>query len=326
MNWRYRLLPFAFWSIPAAFVVLVMLSEHGLQLYRFIGDVLPFYYWALFTTPIIELCRRLPITRSVGFVLSHLWRGWLLGALCGVIMGVARFAFFPETISSPPALVILNNVLIWSIFGLIFYMLLAAIGYLLVTQERLRERESSLAEAQLHALRMQLHPHFLFNTLNTVTMYIREGDSQTSIGALTRLSELLRRLLDDNAHEVPLGVELDHIRKYLEIETLRFSDRLRVEYDIRPGMEDVMVPSLILQPLVENAIRHGIGAKSDARLIRIVAYENKLQVINQGPPLNGTKEGIGLSNTRQRLALIGGKLDLYNQDDTVVGEITLPRN
>jgi two-component sensor histidine kinase len=182
---------------------------------------------------------------------------------------------------------------------------------------RERERQAGalateLVQARLQALRMQIHPHFLFNTLNTISALIHENP-EAADRMVVRLSDLLRRTLDrGDVQEVPLREELEFLRSYLEIEQMRFSDRLTVTFDIEPKAQDLLVPHLILQPLVENALRHGILPREEAGRVeisaRVLAGQHlELRVRDNGnglAPANDSvgREGIGLQNVRSRLA------------------------
>ncbi len=176
--------------------------------------------------------------------------------------------------------------------------------------------QTQLVQAQLQALKMQLHPHFLFNTLHSITALVHE-DPDLAERTIARLSELLRLFLANSAiHEVPLGEELRILDLYLEIEKARFEDRLRVVYDIPAAVRDAMVPSLVLQPLVENSIRHGVGRRSEPGWISIAAerYADTLvlRVIDNGAGFKDdgkkdvTRSGMGLSITRGRLDSLYG--------------------
>jgi signal transduction histidine kinase len=185
---------------------------------------------------------------------------------------------------------------------------------------RYRERElaasqlqGQLAHAQLQALRMQLNPHFLFNALNSISMLVRGGRNGEAVRMLAGLGDLLRGVLEeDRPNEVPLREELDFLTRYLAIEQIR-ADRLEVRMAVPPELMDARVPNLILQPLVENAIRHGISRSSAAGLVEIGARRENgallLSVRDDGPGLaaagNG-REGVGLTNTRARLARMYG--------------------
>ncbi|MGA2597514.1 MAG: histidine kinase [Bryobacteraceae bacterium] len=180
---------------------------------------------------------------------------------------------------------------------------------------RSSELQSQLMQARLSALNMQLQPHFLFNTLNTIMVLIRQQKSREAEEMLGRLGDLLRCVLEDvDAQEVPLRRELEYLELYLSIEQVRFQDRLRVAIDVDPEARDAMAPYMGLQPIVENAIRHGIGRSSTAGNIRIRAcrvkgsLEIKVEDDGPGPGLeNGARtRGIGLANTRARLKQLYG--------------------
>lgn len=196
--------------------------------------------------------------------------------------------------------------------------------------------ETRLVRASLDALKMQLHPHFLFNTLNSITSLIRNGRTREAEDIVAGLGELLRRALDhrQEARDV-LERELDFLRRYLEIESIRFQDRLTVEWAISPKCLRALVPSLILQPLVENAMKHGISKDPDARVLRIAAERDGtrllLTVYNDGPALPGDEElthGIGIQNTIARLNMLYGddaRLRLRDQPPRGVrAEIIIP--
>ncbi|MFN2391712.1 MAG: sensor histidine kinase, partial [Pyrinomonadaceae bacterium] len=174
--------------------------------------------------------------------------------------------------------------------------------------------ETKLAQAQLDALKMQIHPHFLFNTLNSISVLIRE-DAIAANRMLVRLSELLRAALKSgNSPEISLKDELEFLRGYLEIEQTRFQDRLQVDFDIDKETLAAKVPNLILQPLVENAIKHGIAPLATAGKITIETRRQngfvELSVSDNGAGLSDpAKEsnGIGLKNTRERLEKLYGE-------------------
>lgn len=175
--------------------------------------------------------------------------------------------------------------------------------------------ESQLAHAQLSTLKMQLQPHFLFNTLNAIMVLVRQQKGKQAEEMLARLGDLLRCVLEDvDAQEVSLRRELEYLELYLSIEQVRFADRLRAEISADQSILDAAVPQMALQPIVENAIRHGIGRSSAAGRIQIKArrLEDRLeiQVSDDGPGLADKKprdgNGIGLSNTRARLRQLYG--------------------
>jgi signal transduction histidine kinase len=181
-------------------------------------------------------------------------------------------------------------------------------------QMRAVELESQLQQAQLEALRSQLNPHFLFNALHSMAELVHT-DPKLAEQLIVRLGELLRQVLQSAARqEIPLTEELEFIRGYVEIEKMRLGERLNVSWDIEPAALEAPVPSLILQPLVENAIQHGIAAASGPGTLSIAARREgaslALEVRDNGPGLarNSTdrRQGIGLANTRARLQRLYG--------------------
>jgi len=188
------------------------------------------------------------------------------------------------------------------------------------------ELEAQLSSAQLSALKMQLQPHFLFNTLGAIMSLVRQRESQQAEAMIARLSDLLRLTLDEvETQEVPLWRELEFLRLYLSIEGIRFRDRLRVQIAADPDLLDAAVPHMALQPIVENAVRHGLGPSERAVRIEVtaarVASHLVLTVIDDGPgsPAGFEGRGIGLANTRSRLAR------LYGAGASLVAENGSPR-
>jgi two-component sensor histidine kinase len=235
-----------------------------------------------------------------------------------------------------PALVYL--LLVFALYAVNFYRQWRA-GQRLTSELRVAnaQLETRLVRASLDALKMQLHPHFLFNTLNSITSLIRNGRTQEAEDIVAGLGELLRRSLDhrQEARET-LEHELEFLHRYLEIESIRFQDRLQVDFDVSPKCLRALVPSLMLQPLVENAMKHGISKDPNARLLRIGAERDGtrliLTVYNDGPPLPkddaALSQGIGVQNTLARLQMLYGdeaRLRLRDQPPRGVrAEIILP--
>lgn len=181
--------------------------------------------------------------------------------------------------------------------------------------ERLRrtQLETQLAQSQLQALRMQLQPHFLFNTLNAISALALADPLQARL-MIARLSDFLRLTLEErHAPQVPLSRELEFLTCYLDIQQVRFQDRLSMQLDVADNTLGATVPNLILQPLVENALRHGLQDKPGAGTLRISTSRDgdqlQLRVDDDGlglPPV-GTPDGIGLGNTRSRLRMLFGE-------------------
>ena len=206
--------------------------------------------------------------------------------------------------------------------GLTYWMILT-VSYAVEHYRRFRERElvasqleTQLAQADLQALKSQLHPHFLFNALHTIGSLVRTGDRDNAVKVTAGLGDLLRRMLEGaSQQEAPLKQELEFIKSYLAIEQIRFQDRLRVDFSIDPEVLDARVPHLILQPLVENAIRHGIAPHLFAGKVSVSAKRlnggKRLQLVvrDDGPGAgdgDGARPGIGLANTRARLGRLYG--------------------
>jgi len=195
--------------------------------------------------------------------------------------------------------------------------------------------QTQLVQAQLQALKMQLHPHFLFNTLHSITAMVHE-DPEMAERTIMRLSELLRLFMaSSSVQEVPLGEEIRVLELYLDIERARFEDRLQVGYDVPPSLRGATVPSLLLQPLVENSIRHGLARRAETGCISITAESIGdtlvVRVIDNGcgfRPDSQQRSGLGLAITRGRLESLYGphqSLVLRNLPSTgVEARITVP--
>jgi len=191
---------------------------------------------------------------------------------------------------------------------------------------RFRERETqaarleaSLAQARLEALQLQLHPHFLFNTLHSIGGLVRQGRGETALEMLNGLGELLRSSLAEQSTEVPLRRELELTDRYLQIHQVRFSDRLTVTVEVDEEARGARVPPLLLQPLVENAIQHGIARDPGPGRLQIRARREGgrllIDVFNSGAGVERDRRGVGLRNTEERLRrLYGSEQELTLQD------------
>lgn len=221
------------------------------------------------------------------------------------------------------------------------YVTLLGVAVMRDYYSKYREREllasqltAQLSQAKLRALRMQLNPHFLFNALNSIAMLTRRNENTRAVRMLAGLGDLLRYVLEDSpADEVPLREEINFMARYLEIERERFGDRLIVDIDASDAVMRAFVPNLLLQPLVENAIRHGIARKSETGHISISAARMgdrlKLQVRDDGPGIDDTSaSGVGLANTRSRLEQLYGddfEFQIANADEGgVMATIIIP--
>lgn len=288
-------------------------------------DMSGWVLWILLIPFVVWLSRRFPLNRNN-------WRtGLLIFLPTGLLLALARTLF--------PALVHvlvfdgLDDFVKWFphkyfylftdySIALVFYALVLAFGQATNYYKRYREEElrtsqleSQLSKAQLQALKMQLHPHFLFNTLNSISALQLEN-VEAAQEMTARLGDFLRLTLENvGAHEVTLEREIEFLRCYLDIEQVRFGRRLATNIEVAPEVRHVMVPNLILQPLVENAIRHGIAPRAAPGRINIsAARENgwlKLEVADNGRGIEENSDkvltaGLGLSNTQARLERLYG--------------------
>src|SRR5688500_17853464 len=273
--------------------------------------------WFAATPVMLHLAQRFPIDRRNWFrnSLIHLLFscGFAFALLAIYVLITSWIGFQP---SGNSLLANLRNQYVATFHSeVITYWVVIGLSHAVNYYRKYRERElrasqleAQLARAQLDALRMQLHPHFLFNTLNTISVLMKE-DVALADRVLLRLSDLLRLALSNTGtHEISLREELEFLRNYLEIEQTRLQDRLTVRFDIDDQAFDAQVPKLILQPLVENAIRYAVAPRPNKTLLEIQAARTngviELRVSDDGPgisPLASTNNGIGLSNTRARL-------------------------
>jgi len=177
-------------------------------------------------------------------------------------------------------------------------------------QAEAAELHAQLADARLNALRTQLNPHFLFNTLNAIST-LAEEDPRGVRRMIARLSDLLRHTLEGDEQEIPLARELEMLRRYLDIMEVRFQDKLEVSIETEPSLDEALVPNLVLQPLVENAFRHGLALMQTVGrvAVRVVRDDGDLVLTvrdNGRGPTNPVHEGVGLTNTRARLTQLYG--------------------
>jgi len=310
--------------------------------------------WAVATPFVLQLARRYPVARWRRFSTwgAHLTACAAIGLLCAAWTTLMEEVLNPWAIG-PPADPFVHHPLVheWlSKFynGLLAYCILygtiLVVGAMLHSRERLARQQTEtarlneqLSHAQLDALRRQIEPHFLFNTLNAIAGLVRENRNDDAVSMIAGLSDFLRRVLaDSDRQEVPLEEELEFTKKYLDIQKVRFADRLQVSVNVPRELFLAPVPCLILQPMVENAVKHGIAKRVEGGAIRIAALRSNgtltLSVYNDGPGLAAgwekTGSGIGIANVRTRLQSLYGsefKLNIKNQGpDGVEASVSLP--
>ncbi|AGP37725.1 hypothetical protein SCE1572_26545 [Sorangium cellulosum So0157-2] len=324
----------AVWLVAGLWMIPVLVSSAQTYLFvqqkqeprlpllaAFVWQGLPWLFWALMTPAIVWLGRRFPMERRglVRNVAVHLVANLAMApghvavsALMGRLIGHEHYVktSFPD--------VFVKLISIYLDIELLIYWGILAMVHAADYHRKYRERavaaaqlETKLAQAELQALKMQLHPHFLFNTLHAIAVLVRKQETQASVRMITGLSELLRMALESAGKQiVPLKQELDFLDRYLEIEKTRFQDRLTVRKEVAPEALDAEIPNLILQPIVENAIRHGIAPRASSGSVTIAARREDhrlvVEVTDDGRGLRKgwageASEGTGLGNVRARL-------------------------
>jgi len=302
------------------------------------------YMWALLTPAILALGRRYPLVRP-----GWWWRSLpvlFVASLVFTAVKIALRAGLGQLIPGLPTMPLRVVVLAQFHIQVATFWVILGIGAAFEYYAKFRERElrasqleSRLAQAQLDVLRMQLQPHFLFNTLHTISAFMQEGEIEAADRMITRLSDLLRLALDSaGRQEVPLRQEMDFLSRYLEIQQIRFQDQLRVRLEVPDELLDACVPSLMLQPLVENAIRHGVTPRAEGGEVTVtVAREDgrlRIGVRDDGPGLSvsgarsGNGSGVGLANTRARLEQLYGDQHAFSVANHPLGgvqvELSIP--
>jgi two-component system, LytTR family, sensor kinase len=340
---RDRLLPpilagLVMWGIAAGRVV-AEAAAHGDSPGLVAALLLPpLLYWLFLLPAVLWLGIRFPLRRGalLRSVPVHVGSAALAAALYAELMVRVMGSLVGD---GAPAWA--GSVADWPVrfqFGLLAYSFILSWGYVHEYFTALREREvavtrleAELAQAQLRALKAQLQPHFLFNTLHAITVLIRH-DTVAAGRMVMQLSDMLRMtLMDSERQETTLERELRFLRLYLEIEQTRFRDRLEVRWDIAPGLETAAVPTLLLQPLVENALRHGLGARAMPGRVEIAARRDDgmltLRIVDDGVGLRadgGTAgPGIGIPSTRARLAGLYGAAHRFALEERDGGGVSV---
>jgi two-component system, LytTR family, sensor kinase len=303
--------------------VFVMRSQgmHHAWLRLFFSLLLSWAPWALATPFVLHLTKQFPPNR-----LRPLYT-WIIHPVACALINLAASAWGagldaawnPYALPSPPRFLQLwHDRFLSNLLGAAFlYSFIIIIHYVISSRDRLAFQQAEtarlneqLSKAQLDALRHQIEPHFLFNALNAISSLVRERRNHEAATMIGRLGDLLRRVLDDSStQQVTLAEELEFLEKYLDIQKVRFSDRLRVTVDVPQELRDARIPSLLLQPVVENALKHGTSKRVQGGVIAIAASRSNghlnLSVYNDGPNLSAewqnSSAGIGLRNLLGRL-------------------------
>jgi two-component system, LytTR family, sensor kinase len=285
--------------------------------------VLPHYLvmfgiWAACTPLIAGLLRRRPLDwpPTASSVIAHLSCAVAMVLLNALLMGV--FDIWVPSNRNPEGfwINVWENLLFRGAMGLVLYTTTAALLSAWDALRRYHMREQSIVQAQLNALKAQLEPHFLFNTLNALSELVYQ-DPAAADRVLTQLAGLLRALLDRREHEHSLADEISMLRQYVSIQHTLLGDRLQMEWEIDDDLQEARLPTMLLQPIVENAIRHGVSQLKRGGIINLAASRqgDRLCVVvrNDGPLMQHSERagGVGLSNSRARLqALYGSRQQL----------------
>jgi LytS/YehU family sensor histidine kinase len=290
-------------------------------------ELVYWYIWAAYTPLVIGLAKRFPLTgpRFASHIAIHTITSLMMAPLGSVTEYFLSRVLLQSVfrITDPDALRLLPtftvSILSMTFTGVLTYWLVVGLYQsihfyqaAMERQTRAAQLEMQLSHAELENLKSQLHPHFLFNSLNTIAILMQENVDAAS-HLLVCLGDLLRMALERRENEITLQSELEFVGKYLEIEQTRFHDRLKVHTDVPTDLLGIYVPSLALQPLVENAIKHGISVDSAAGRLEIAAQRNNgrvsLRVRDDGPgpaPGSRLRFGVGLNNVQSRLKQLYG--------------------
>jgi len=267
--------------------------------------------WALEVPLLAPFFARFPLSENP-------WRRTPFYMGVGIAAGIGP-ALVQRALSSLPIAQVRDNMrgsfFVQWLGGLLIFWMIAAVFQTVVARQKVRELEGQLAQAELQNLKSQLHPHFLFNTLHTISVLLRE-DAEAANRVLLKLSELLRVSLDHTrADQIPLQQELDFLEAYLSIEQTRFEERLETSITADGEARAALIPTLLLQPLVENAMRHGIAPRAAGGRVSITARRVhntlELEVEDNGSGLSADylqrrERGCGLRNTEGRLRALCG--------------------
>ncbi len=322
-RWLHLLAAACFWSAVGLLFALPHLGPGGWRA-SLLGSLDQWWSWGLLTPLIVAVDRALPIPdrRLAPRVLLHLLILGPSATSCVVVLSAGldaalRIGPWSRLLDGRMLADAVQGALLW---GMVVYCLIVGVWRahqgqqrVLAAELRMQRLERNFSEARLAALRMQLDPHFLFNALNAISAQVVR-EPRLARRMIEHLGDLLRVSLDGgNRQEIPLAEEIAFLDHYLAIQKIRFADSLRVELDVAPGVERAIVPSLLMQPLVENAIRHGISGRAGGGAVAVIARQvgDRLEIrvhddgvgLPQGWSL-ATGSGLGLSVTRERIAAL----------------------
>ena len=329
IRWRWIA---AIWCAGALFdasqTVLIMHAEgrHHAWLPLFGTELVSWLPWALATPLVIYLARRYPIARgmSVRTLCVHIVAFALISAVAESWSTVLQMLFNPwNNRRWPTFLDTWTTTLTFQVLTfLIVYALILTVTYLVDARDSMARQitetarlNEELSKAQLAALRRQIEPHFMYNALNSIAGLVRDHRNDAAVSMIVGLSEFLRRSSEDSHRsQVALQEEVEYLQRYLDIQKVRFGERLQVSVDIPAELLRAQVPNLLLQPLVENAIKHGIAKRVAGGSVRVAGACHDgnlcLSVYNDGPSpptdWEATPTGVGIANLRTRLRILHG--------------------
>lgn len=346
------LLLFLVWSIPVviesvlAHARMTSLDQPSSLVQWLLDSAGEWYAWGIFTPMIFFLAERFPVNRSPRMknILLLLVFGAVIVSVHGLLKIASSYWVFSEPITTATMVRGMGSYYSWnSPISMLIYIGIIAGATAYLTQIQLRENqlkasqlEAQFAKAQLDTLQRQLEPHFLFNTLNSVSVLTQKGEIAQANRTLTDLSDLLRYVLQhQQTQKIPLHDELELVRRYVAIEQIRFGSRLHISIDAPNDLLPCLVPSFLLQLLVENAIKHGVAEKiGDGNVSVHIRREDRslhMRVEDNGNGLKANekgRQGVGIANARKRLALLYGTRYSFEIRDResggVAAELAIP--
>jgi signal transduction histidine kinase len=328
ISWRWIA---AFWIAAALFeatqsiFIQHLLGQRGEEALLFVIEMVGWLPWALATPFVINLARRHPLlpAPTARGVAAHLGALLAITLIAEAWSAALHMLFNPWAHRQAPTFwdTLSATLIFHGLICLFAYMLILAITYLVDSRDKVARKVAEtaqlgeeLSKAQLAALLRQMEPHFMFNTLNSIAGLVRDDRKAAAVNMIVGLSEILRRASQNQNPETTLAEEVEYLQRYIDIQKVRFGERLRCRVDVPEELMSAEVPSLLLQPLVENAIKHGLAERVAGGEIRVVAEKKNgalsLSVYNDGPDFAADWEensaGVGLANLRTRLRIMHG--------------------
>jgi sensor histidine kinase YesM len=350
IGWRWIAI---FWSIAAIFeatqsiFIQHAIGRRGGEVLLFMTELAGWLPWALATPFVIELARRHPVVPApkARGVAAHLTAFFVITMIAEGWSAALHMLFNPWAHRQAPTFwdTLSATLIFHGLICVFAYALILAVTYLVDSRDKAARKATEaaqlgeeLSKARLAALLRQMEPHFLFNTLNSIAGLVRDDRKAPAVNMIVGLSELLRRASQSQEADVTLAEEVEYLQRYVDIQKVRFEERLGYSVDVPAALMDARVPSFLLQPLVENAVKHGIAERLAGGNIRVAAEREGrilcLSVYNDGPAFatdwEAKSSGVGLANLRKRLRIMhGDAADLLVRNVTGGGVevvVTLP--